>query len=311
MNRLAQSLLLAFLVIPTVMYAGYRECAVLTLAGGYNGASSPYDAGPSASGFQTAYRSDLPSGPWPDEQIATNVYETLLAWYPFPTNTYPGFQSKTQVTFSAVSTYVASNLNAEGSAGSYWTNVAQGSMWFDGVDDYLSNNNTWNVTFGAGTNLSVSFWLYPERVSGGTIDTFWGVYPGVAAYYQFLYYTNSLIVQYADNSGNMTYMEIPVDNGQQNKWQHFAFVKDGPTRKTYIYTNAILAKTGTCAVVAAMGVSGMFMIGAREIGSAPYYQIPYKGGIGEYAVTTNIAWSGSTVTSIFNSGAAKHSRSGL
>lgn len=167
----------------------------------------------------------------------------------FRDNSSNGF-STTVVNVPSVESFSPYNPTTE-----YSTTTVGGSIFFDGVDDYLTVPGSADLTFDA--NFTIEFFCYiPASISGGAFLTI-----GNEA-------TGRLII--ACNASRQLQIDIfnvatvPFTGGtfQLSTWNHFAYVRVGSTITAYI--NGV--SVGTYSSSATLGNTASFRI-ARDNGA--------------------------------------------
>lgn len=115
-----------------------------------------------------------------------------------------------------------------------------GTLYFDGVNDYVGTGNTTILT---GARFSVSFWInsfaFGANYSANAIARRYTLFGNVASY---LGYTNTFVAG-IDVSGGNTMGIVKENNFSLNKWYHYAATYEGAstgnTDKLKIYIDGV------------------------------------------------------------------------
>jgi len=199
--------------------------------------------------------------------VGTAVYTTNFTPPTAPVTAITNTRLLTNFTNAGIiDNTMISNLETIGNAqiSTAQTKFGGGSMYFDGVGDYLSIPN--NIWMNLGTTFTIEFWLYRTANSAMRVVS---RQDGSPPYYGYsISYGEVANTWYFDASGVSISF---ADGGLINQWVHWAWVVNG-TAGT-VYRNGVSVGTAT-QTAQTPSTNTALLIGTRE-GSASVFLVGY------------------------------------
>lgn len=169
----------------------------------------------------------------------------------------------------------------------YSSSSEGGSIYFDGVDDYLTMPHSSAFNFGTG-NFTIEYWARFDTLT-----------PNGSADFQTTFtknYTNGILLQTTNATGRLqvylasgTPVVTEPSNPEVGTWIHYAVVRNGTT--VTLYKNGISVSTGTSSSNVsssnAVGIGANINDGSGQANGT----YPFKGNLSNYRVSNNARYT--------------------